>query len=264
LQKSLGLHTTATSEIEAPIITEKEAAHQQQLKQQQTREQQQPGNQRKHQIKVQRYRQEFEKMIEFIYPVDASAREVLNELQKTLGLSDGEVIQIESAILTSQATKVIVDYTRLQDLLKAGQWKEADEETAARMLELMNRQKKGYLGMSDIANFPCRDLREIDRFWIEHSHGRFGFSIQREIWQECGSPNNLYVDDPCWQKFGNQVGWRKGFFGKQWVQGWSDLTFSLSAPRGHLPFKIVNCVGGGGNGLRRLISLLSRTKACSI
>jgi hypothetical protein len=33
-----------------------------------------------------------------------------------------------------------VDYTRLSELLQAGQWKEADRETADRMCEVMGRQ----------------------------------------------------------------------------------------------------------------------------
>jgi hypothetical protein len=39
--------------------------------------------------------------------------------------------------------------------LKAGQWKEADEETAKKMFEVAGRTKEGYLRTEDIDNFPC-------------------------------------------------------------------------------------------------------------
>ncbi|MEO0874005.1 MAG: GUN4 domain-containing protein, partial [Bacteroidota bacterium] len=40
----------------------------------------------------------------------------------------------------------------------------------------------------------------------EASNDHFGFSVQKEIWEECGSPTS-YNDD--WEQFGDRVGWRK-------------------------------------------------------
>lgn len=98
----------------------------------------------------------------------------------------------------------------------------------------MNRQEDGYLGVEDIENFPCQDLRTIDRLWMKYSNGRFGFSVQKKIWQACGSPTEYNRD---WEKFGATVGWRaRGFMGieAEWAP-YSELTFDLGAPRGHLP-----------------------------
>ncbi|MEO1378379.1 MAG: GUN4 domain-containing protein, partial [Cyanobacteria bacterium J06635_10] len=55
-----------------------------------------------------------------------------------------------------------IDYTRLRDLLKAGNWKEADQKTAIVMLKAAGREKQDYLYSSDIEKFPCTDLRTID------------------------------------------------------------------------------------------------------
>ncbi|NJR67007.1 MAG: transcriptional regulator, partial [Leptolyngbyaceae cyanobacterium CRU_2_3] len=54
------------------------------------------------------------------------------------------------------------------------------------MLEVAGREKQYYLGLEDIREFPCEDLRVIDRLWVQYSNGRFGFSVQKRIWLEVG------------------------------------------------------------------------------
>ena len=125
-------------------------------------------------------------------------------------------------------------YAKLRDLLAAQDWKAADQETAHCMCEVMDRPSGGWLRLEDIKKFPCLDLRNIDSLWVKYSQGKFGFSVQKEIWQNCGSPTDYNKD---WEKFGVVVGWRtKGIFGRgaDWVP-YSQFTFKLTAPRGHLP-----------------------------
>lgn len=118
-----------------------------------------------------------------------------------------------------------INYTKLRDLLKAGDWKAADQETVQRMCEAAERRKEGWLRVEDIRRLPCTDLRTIDRLWVKYSHGKFGFSIQKQIWQECGSPTAKGAN---WDQFCAQVGWR--------MNGeWFNVRDSTSAPRGHLP-----------------------------
>jgi hypothetical protein len=152
-----------------------------------------------------------------------------------------------------------VDYTRLQNLLQAGKWKEADQETADRMCEVMGRQQEGWLRIEDIQNFPCIDLRTIDQLWVKYSRGRFGFSVQKKIWQECGSPTGYNAN---WEKFGEAVGWKKrGSLGRNnaW-KSYSEFTFDTSAPQGHLPrYGFVAWVGCGFGDI-----LFSRTETCRL
>ncbi|MEC4817266.1 MAG: GUN4 domain-containing protein, partial [Scytonema sp. PMC 1069.18] len=103
-----------------------------------------------------------------------------------------------------------VDYTRLRDFLKAGQWKKADEETLAVMLKASGRDKVGWLNTESIENFPCTDLATIDKLWVEYSNGRFGFSVQKRIWLSVGKDVG---------KFGDAIGWRKGG-GTLGLMGW--------------------------------------------
>ena len=118
-------------------------------------------------------------------------------------------------------------YANLRDYLKAGEWKKADQETASRICEVMNRQKEGkLLGKDDLYKFPCTDLRSIDFLWVKYSNGKFGFSVQTKIWQRCGCPQK---GGSNWRWLGANLGWRntKSWFGWFSWYSYSELTFSL-------------------------------------
>jgi uncharacterized caspase-like protein len=145
-----------------------------------------------------------------------------------------------------------VDYTRLRNLLAAGKWKEADEETFAVMLKAAGREQEGYLNIESIETFPCADLRTIDRLWVKYSDGHFGFSIQKRIWESVGGKPRQY-DYGIYEKFGDRVGYRvKG----KWLD-FADRDFSWNAQEGHLPSAGVGFVDGRNIGLGRTF-LLSR------
>ncbi|MDT9318686.1 GUN4 domain-containing protein, partial [Limnospira sp. PMC 1306.21] len=126
------------------------------------------------------------------------------------------------------------DYSQLNRLLKSGNWKAADEETAKMMLAVAGKTQRGYLDDDDIKNFPCEDLRIIDGLWVKHSRGRFGFSVQKQIYINCGGkPDGSYPKgDDILERYADQVGWRVG---RSWILK-SDCTFAAIAPCGHLPF----------------------------
>ncbi|NEO98057.1 MAG: GUN4 domain-containing protein [Symploca sp. SIO2E9] len=133
-----------------------------------------------------------------------------------------------------------VNYTKLRDLLAGGEWKKADEETLAVMLQATSRETEGYLDIESIENFPCTDLRTIDQLWVEYSDGRFGFSVQKRIVQSVGGEPGKY-DREIYLKFAERVGWL--VYEKKWLvlreENWTDypdLTFNPKAPEGHLPY----------------------------
>lgn len=97
-------------------------------------------------------------------------------------------------------------YTKLKKLLETGKWKEADEETTRLMLEIGDKEDKGYLNSDDCRNFPREELRDIDRLWLKYSNNRFGFSVQKEIYlRECGKLN--YYDWDAYQKM-SDINWK--------------------------------------------------------
>ncbi|NMF59817.1 GUN4 domain-containing protein [Pseudanabaena yagii] len=99
-----------------------------------------------------------------------------------------------------------IDYRELEKLLKAKEWRKADELTAKHMLKVANRESQGYLDEASINAFPCEDLRTIDQLWVHYSSSKFGFSIQKKLWLECGGEIGKY-DYEVWKKFAAKVGW---------------------------------------------------------
>ncbi|MFM5994573.1 MAG: GUN4 domain-containing protein, partial [Dolichospermum sp.] len=146
-----------------------------------------------------------------------------------------------------------MDYRKLRDLLKAGKWKEADEETLRVML-CVGGTREGWLNVESFDNFPCADLRTIDQLWVKYSDGRFGFSVQKRIYQGLGGTRE-YNQEIWWEMFTDKVGWTKG--GK-WLY-YSDITFDKKAPEGHLPCLVFGCWLWGG-----LRVLFSRVETCKL
>ncbi|MFN9838646.1 MAG: GUN4 domain-containing protein [Pseudanabaena sp.] len=98
-----------------------------------------------------------------------------------------------------------VDYQRLRDLLRSAEWEAADKETNRVMCEAVGRKKEGYLLSSHIDNFPCADLQTIDLLWVKYSGGKFGFSVQKQIWLSVGGNPQASYD--IYKIFCDRVGW---------------------------------------------------------
>ncbi|RMF68264.1 MAG: transcriptional regulator, partial [Cyanobacteria bacterium J069] len=113
-----------------------------------------------------------------------------------------------------------IDYTNLRNLLKVQDWYAADQETYRVMITAVGKKDGEWFTKDELLNFPCTDLKTIDRLWVKYSQGRFGFSVQKKIYVECGGKlDGNYPSDEIWNKFGDRVGWRKQ---NKW-QNYSDL-----------------------------------------
>jgi hypothetical protein len=149
-------------------------------------------------------------------------------------------------------------YAKLRDLLAAQDWKAADQETLVRWCEVMDRQSPGGLRIWHIEKFPCLDLRNIDHLWVKYSNGKFGFSVQKEIWQSCVSP----ADMAQFEAFGDRVGWRKD---GNWVSYDSLVADSSLSSAGEFPAVLAG--GGWFWGVRYFFwggVLFSRVKTCKL
>jgi hypothetical protein len=240
---------------------------------------------REYKKKLQEYQQALTEAIQHEYPLSDYIRHELKDLQQVLSLRDEDVAPIEMRItsileaagvnedlLPSEPARVesddtlkgladeldskgVVDYTYLRDLLAAGEWQKADRETETVMIKASGREQEGWLSEEDLETFPCEDLRTINELWVKYSDGRFGFSVQKHIWESIEGTNKD-EDVEVWKSFGNKVGWRVN---DSWI-GYRNLTFSLDAPEGHLPewVFVSGFVGGGffGSGL------FSRVETC--
>lgn len=131
------------------------------------------------------------------------------------------------------------DLQKLETLLKSGNWQEADYETARIILKIANRETEGVLKLADIQNFPIEKLQDIDQMWVKYSHGHFGFSIQKQIYQNLiteKEPEKNYQQN--WAVFCEQIGWKKA---KKWLN-YKDIECTLTAPKGQLPSRAWGCM----------------------
>jgi hypothetical protein len=113
------------------------------------------------------------------------------------------------------------EYEILNFLLAAQKWRRADELTREIMLKVVNRTSAGRLCENSVKAFPSEDLMTINGLWVHHSNGKFGFSVQKKIWLECGGKIGQ-KDYEVFNKFATKVGWfdlennhwtAKGMFG---------------------------------------------------
>lgn len=134
-----------------------------------------------------------------------------------------------------------IDYTKLQQLLVKQEFLEADRLTLEKLCELEGQAavQRKWLYFSEVEKFPIADLQTINSLWFIHSQGKFGFSVQREIWLSL-SKN--------WEKLWAKIGWKTG---NNWTRYPHGFTWDLSAPVGHLP------LSNQLRGVRVMASLLS-------
>jgi hypothetical protein len=107
------------------------------------------------------------------------------------------------------------------------EWRKADYETFRVMMQVVGRAETDVLRGSDMAQFPCRDLRTICQLWDRFTYGQFGFRAQMEVWRN---------EKPNWEMFGARVGWTKNGI---WIDH-NQVQYHEESPKGHFP--------GWGNG----------------
>ncbi|MCY7383815.1 MAG: serine/threonine-protein kinase [Microcoleus sp. CAN_BIN18] len=163
-------------------------------------------------------------------------------------------------VMPKQATNEVqlvsavgMDYRNLRNLLAAGKWQEADEETRRVMLKVAGREKERWLDVEHIEKFPYEDLRTIDQLWVKYSDGHFGFSVQKRIYQSLGGTREH--DSKIWDAFGDRVGWRVN---REWLD-YDDYKFNTKAPEAYLPFICLD----GSWGVREGV-LFSRVETCKV
>ena len=118
-----------------------------------------------------------------------------------------------------------IDYTQLQQLLAEQKLQDADRLTIQKLCELAGESAtlRKWLYFTEVENFPTADLLTIDALWLAHSDYQYGFSVQRQIWISVGKK---------WEKLWDKIGWKSGY---SWTRYPDGFTWSLEAPKGHLP-----------------------------
>jgi chromosome segregation ATPase len=173
-------------------------------------------------------------------------------LQNTVNQLQTEIVEIQLETTTAQNSVINTENTEtsqddeniadidhlikefplvenLANLLAAKNWQEADQETLELMFKLTHREQERWFDINSIQNLDSRYLAVIDQLWLNYSAGKFGLSIQQQIWQNIGGDIN--ASNQVYQTFSDRLGWRID----QQNLDINQLNFNLNAPRGHLP-----------------------------
>uniref|UniRef100_A0A7S1BZ28 GUN4-like domain-containing protein n=1 Tax=Corethron hystrix TaxID=216773 RepID=A0A7S1BZ28_9STRA len=135
-------------------------------------------------------------------------------------------------IPTNLPSDVGMDYIPLATMLATGQLAEADQFTRDALIVLAGSKEKGrdFVYFTEVKDIPSTDLATIERLWNRFSGGKFGYSVQKNVWR---------VTKGDFEKFCQKIGWtttdgdteRK----KRWF-GASEFIYDVKkAPKGHLP-----------------------------
>jgi hypothetical protein len=146
-----------------------------------------------------------------------------------------------------------INYTKLQNLIKAGEWQEADQETYQVMIQVMDKEEGMWFTSEEILNFPCTDLKTIDYLWVKYSSSKFGLSVQKQIYLECGGKTDgRYPGDKIWYDFCDRLGWG-GNNESLRALGWKSETKVLP---GYLPVRMHSSLNS--------LVLFSRIENCKV
>ncbi len=74
------------------------------------------------------------------------------------------------------------------------------------MIQAVGKEEGQSLDSEDLENFPCEDLRTINQLWLSNSDNKFGFSVQKEIYENLGGKREY--SEEVLIRFCDRVGWR--------------------------------------------------------
>ena len=147
----------------------------------------------------------------------------------------------------------------LDYLMKQQRWREADSKNWQFILYSAGKEKQGYLSLTDVKNFNCKDLKQLDTLWVNNSKGYFGYSIQKKIYLASGNSLDFDWEKDDWKNwnekgyndFTKSVGWT-GQDG-EWRR-YEELPMNLRddtqelSMRGELPRILISSIVRSGSG----------------
>lgn len=189
---------------------------------------------------------ELEKQLSRIKDQLKGAERERQELKSELDQLSSQVATLESDLQKKRADELLlsseagIDYSRLRNLLSAGEWEKANKETRIILKTICFR----FTGIDNIYDYesiqkiPITDIVTIDKLWLHYSYNRFGFSVQKLIYNELNE--DLF-------ELGKKVGWVKFGIDKEdffrlyehlileYENLFEKLRFEIDTARGHLP-----------------------------
>ncbi|MFN3360051.1 MAG: GUN4 domain-containing protein [Pseudanabaenaceae cyanobacterium] len=75
-------------------------------------------------------------------------------------------------------------YDALRSALAQGNWQQANQETWHLLCQDLGKPPGTYISKEEMGQLSCELLQTIDRLWLDYSQGKFGFSVQQELFQK--------------------------------------------------------------------------------
>jgi hypothetical protein len=164
-----------------------------------------------------------------------------NCMQETTKRIDDDLRQdlAELINLQSEQSEVTAErYQKLEELLIAKEWKDADYETYRLMITAVGKDEGQGFSEKDLKEFPCDELLAIDQLWVKHSNGLYGFSVQKDIYVKCGGKLDFSIpSNDVYLKFYEAIAWREA---GEWKVEWNEiLDTKRMGVYGHLPHYVL-------------------------
>jgi hypothetical protein len=125
-----------------------------------------------------------------------------------------------------------IDYVPLATMLASGDFLGADQFTRDNLIVISGAAAAGrsFVYWTEVKNIPSIDLATMERLWLQFSNGKFGYSIQKRIWD---------AENGNFDTFIQRIGWTKKENGSERLLRWfgsNEFIYDLEkAPKGHLP-----------------------------
>jgi len=138
----------------------------------------------------------------------------------------------DAEIPTNLPSDCGMDYVPLATMLATGQLAEADQFTRDALIEIAGSKEKGrdFVYWTEVKDIPSTDLATIERLWNKFSGGKFGYSVQKNIWKKSKGDFEVFCRKIGWTTKDGEVERKKRWFGA------SEFMYDVKkAPNGHLP-----------------------------
>ncbi|GAB4832345.1 hypothetical protein Ancab_006361 [Ancistrocladus abbreviatus] len=136
---------------------------------------------------------------------------------------------------TTSSTSETITFNLLEQHLSAQNFRQADEETRRLLILLAGEgaKKRGYVFFSEVQFISKEDLSGIDTLWRKYSNNKFGYSVQKRIWEKVNKD---------FTRFFLKVGWMKRLESSE-IEQYNYRSFpdefiwelKEDSPEGHLP-----------------------------
>ena len=121
----------------------------------------------------------------------------------------------------------------LKKALEEKRFQDADNETRSLLIRQAGPDavKRGWVYFTEIRTIPVVDMATVDGLWKAYSNGKFGYSVQRELWLQ---------NRKQWPRFFKAINWLTSE--NQYLNWPGDFVYTMDAKKGHLP--LVNALRG--------------------